>query len=91
MRVTRRALEFVTSLEQQLLDIPDFAVGLELGRQNPRILHHAVGSAQVFRHESFVIEIERHAGAGQVVEIAADLRLADAPLGYGIQAAHGGV
>jgi hypothetical protein len=85
------SLGLVLDLPQQLLDLANLAVSVHFRRQESRVLQDAVSGAQFLRDQRVVVQCERRAGAGQIVELAAFLRLAYAALGDRIQAQHGGV
>jgi hypothetical protein len=66
------------------LQLRDLAPLEHLGRHEAGVFQDAVRDPDLRRHERVVVERERPAGAGQVVEIAAPERLLDALLHQGV-------
>ena len=71
--------------QHEPFDFPDLAVWLDLRRQQAGVPENAVGGAQILGHKSIVIQRKRCPGAGQIVELAARLRLENAAFGNEIE------
>jgi len=73
---------------KQRLHACDLRSGLELRRHEARILEHPVRNPDLLRHEAIVVELQRPARAGQVIEFACRDRRLDPLLDETIEELH---
>ena len=68
-------LAFVLEVFEEVFERVDLLQKLRLGRQDARVFQDMICDAEIFRHPALVVEFERLAFAGEVVERAGSLGL----------------